>query len=348
MGARSGNSYLSAMRKLRARVRFGGEWIADPITHPAFLPQGRLIASLYDAQIEHPALMTQRLPDGDRVGWSYAHPASADEVRRRGLMLRAWAEQSAGFSTPDEGSVALAAMAAGREFFSHEGTGFDRNLENYYLAARRHDWCIATTRYAGPQQDREGNDRDRLHFNREADGSVTLSGAAIVSVAGGLAEEVLILPNLPITGISAAIVCAISANAAGVSFDCKPRTDEPGTLDCRLICQGVAISPPHIFLCSGDVGRARTMSLDTGLSHAAFYRAVLREIVRARVRQAPSPETSQEAALFLRRREIVDEADAYLREAEQRSAPDRWGQYVPENKFVQRASAALSRLNQVE
>ena len=36
MGARSGNNYLSAMRKLRSEVWLGGERIADPTTHPAW------------------------------------------------------------------------------------------------------------------------------------------------------------------------------------------------------------------------------------------------------------------------------------------------------------------------
>ena len=35
MGARSGNNYLSAMRKLKSEIWIGGERVADPTTHPA-------------------------------------------------------------------------------------------------------------------------------------------------------------------------------------------------------------------------------------------------------------------------------------------------------------------------
>ena len=55
MGARSGNNYLSAMRKLKSEVWIGGERVADPTTHPALKPVTHSLASLYDMQIEHPA-----------------------------------------------------------------------------------------------------------------------------------------------------------------------------------------------------------------------------------------------------------------------------------------------------
>ncbi len=38
MGARSGNNYLSALRKLKAEIWLGGERVADVTQHPAFMP----------------------------------------------------------------------------------------------------------------------------------------------------------------------------------------------------------------------------------------------------------------------------------------------------------------------
>ncbi len=64
MGARSGNNYLSAMRKLKSEVWIGGERVADPTTHPALKPVTRSLASLYDMQIEHPEAMTYRVEGG--------------------------------------------------------------------------------------------------------------------------------------------------------------------------------------------------------------------------------------------------------------------------------------------
>ena len=120
MGARSGNNYLTALRKLKAEVWLGGARIEDPTVHPALVHCARSIASLYDMQMEHPEAMTYRLDDGDRAGLSFIQPKSADEVRRRGAMFRRWAEYSGGMigRSPDYLNTSIAAMAAAWRFFS--------------------------------------------------------------------------------------------------------------------------------------------------------------------------------------------------------------------------------------
>ena len=48
-------------------------------------------------QMEHPGAMTFRTPDGDRIGYSFVQPASAEEVRKRSLMMRSsWRRFSGG------------------------------------------------------------------------------------------------------------------------------------------------------------------------------------------------------------------------------------------------------------
>ena len=65
MGARSGNNYLSAMRKLKADVWIGGQHVDDVTIHPAFVHGARSLASLYDLQAEAPEAMTFRTADGE-------------------------------------------------------------------------------------------------------------------------------------------------------------------------------------------------------------------------------------------------------------------------------------------
>src|SRR5271167_4186607 len=86
MGARSGNNYLSAMRKLKADVWIGGQRVEDVTIHPALVHCARSIASLYDMQGEHPEAMTFRTVDGDRAGMSFVQPANGDELRKRTAM----------------------------------------------------------------------------------------------------------------------------------------------------------------------------------------------------------------------------------------------------------------------
>src|SRR5229473_8528093 len=92
MGARSGNNYLSALRKLKAALCLDDVRVADPTIHPAFIQRARAIASLYDLQMEHPAAMTYRLDDGDRAGLPFIQPRSIEDLRKRSVMFRRWAE----------------------------------------------------------------------------------------------------------------------------------------------------------------------------------------------------------------------------------------------------------------
>jgi len=141
MGARSGNNYLSALRKLKREVWIGGERVSDPTTHPAIKPVTHSLASLYDMQIEHPEAMTYRVEGGERAGLSFIQPQSPDDVHRRSAMMRRWAEFRGGMlgRTPDYLNASIAAMAAAYEFFAAADKRFGDNIVEYYRAARRND-----------------------------------------------------------------------------------------------------------------------------------------------------------------------------------------------------------------
>ena len=145
MGARSGNNYLSSLRKLKADLWLDAARIEDPSIHPAFVRHARAIASLYDLQIEHPAAMTYRLDDGDRAGLSFIQARSAIEVQRRGAMFRRLADSTFGTlrSTPDGTNALVAGLAAASGYFNAIDPRFGDSLNKYYGEARRHDWCAA-------------------------------------------------------------------------------------------------------------------------------------------------------------------------------------------------------------
>src|SRR5437660_1435946 len=98
-------------------------------------------------QMEHPEAMTWRLEDGDRAGLSFIQPKNLDEVHKRSLMFRRWAEYSGGMlgRTPDYLNASIAAMAAASKFFSASDPRFGDNIQAYYREARKHDWCATHT-----------------------------------------------------------------------------------------------------------------------------------------------------------------------------------------------------------
>jgi len=114
MGARSGNNYLSSLKKLGAEIFLGGERVSDVTTHRAFRNCAQSLAQLYDMQSEHPEAMTFRTDDGGRAGLSFHQPRTPAELAKRSRMMKTWADFSGGFMgrTPDYLNVSITAMAA--------------------------------------------------------------------------------------------------------------------------------------------------------------------------------------------------------------------------------------------
>ncbi len=236
MGARSGTNYVTSLRKLKAEIWIGGERVGDVTQHPAFVRCARSIALLYDMQLERPEAMTYRTGDGDRVGLSFIQPANAQELHKRGLMIKRWADFSGGMlgRTPDYLNASLAAMAAAREFFAASDPRFGDNIARYYQDARRHDWC-ATHTLVNPRASRAAGwagqtdaDLALKLIDRTSDG-IVISGCRMLATLGPLAEQILVFPSTVLKAEPAAepfaLAFAMPCNAPGLRFLCRDPFD---------------------------------------------------------------------------------------------------------------------------
>jgi 4-hydroxyphenylacetate 3-monooxygenase len=360
MGARSGNNYLSALRKLKAEVWIGGERVADVTAHPAFMRCARSVASLYDLQIEHPEAMTFRAPEGDRIGYSFIQPKSADEVRKRGLTMRRWAEFSGGMlgRTPDYLNASIAAMAAAREFFAESDKRFGDNIANYYLEARRHDWC-ATHTLVNPRASRAQGwaghtDADlALKLVDQTRDGIIVSGCRMLATLGAISEELLVFPSTVLKAEPAAkpfaLAFAIACNAPGLKFICRdpfdigrshfdhPLASRFEEMDCVVVFKDVLVPWERVFLC-GDVERCNAMYGATGAVVSMMHQVVVKNVVKsefllglaARIAQASDamslPHVRERIAEMIETTEIMRSC---LRAAGADAAQDRWGVFAP-------------------
>ncbi len=271
MGARSGNNYLSALRRLKAALWLNGVRVGDPTVHPVFRPLARKIASLYDLQSENPGAMTYRLDDGDRIGYSFVHPVNLEERNKRSAMLQRWAELSVGSlpETPDTMNLQLATMAAAREYFAASNPAFGENLQNYYQEARRRDWCIA-----GAVTDTDSD----LRLVGGNDDGILVSGRQRLSLLAPFAEEMLLFP----TGVESsdrAMIFAINANAPRLEMRCRTSPNASGSLtECVATFDQVAIPAHRVFL-RGDIERCNSMLEKTGIAAILEERAALKDEV---------------------------------------------------------------------
>lgn len=352
MGARSGNNYLSALRKLKAELWIGATRVADPSIHPALVRRARAIASLYDLQMEHPGAMTWRLDDGDRAGISFIQPHSVAEVQMRGAMFRRWAEYSGGLldATPDGVNTVLAALAAAAPFFAAYDSRFGTNLQEYYRRARHHDWCAAHT-----MLDASAAAELRLELIEKRDEGIVVRGARRVSALGPLAEELIVLParDESITD-RFAIAFAINCNAPGLSLRCDdaPIASRFNELACVAIFDRVLIPSDRVFLC-GEVPRGGALLDATGAALNLRHHDVVRNTVAAEFRLGLAASLAEGCNLlaFPRIHARLNEmivaihlARALLQAAAAAAREDQWGQWLPLAEPLESATKLLAQL----
>jgi aromatic ring hydroxylase len=374
MGARSGNNYLSALRRLKAEVWIGGARVADPTIHPMLVHRARMIASLYDLQMEHPGAMTYRLEDGDRVGISFIQPSSRAELLSRGAMFRRWASYSGGLlrDTPDGCNAALAAMAAAKDFFATADSRFGTNVQDYYRNARRQDWCAAHTLIApysnagGEEVGPAAADNPLAVAESVAEG-LLVSGTRPVSPLAPLAEELIVFappgpPDQSVPAERSAPAFAINCNARGLKLICAAPKDSPGRpaterrsfeeMACTAIFDRMLIPWERVFL-FGDLARRRAMLDETGATLNLLHRQTVRSAAAAEFRLGRVANLVDRCGALTFppiRAQLIEQAWAthlasiLIHAAEVGAPTDRWGQALPQSAPLALASELLQQL----
>src|SRR6202041_2074768 len=364
MGARSGNNYLSSLKKLGAEVWIGGARAGDVTAHPAFANCARSVASLYDMQMEHPETMTFRTDDGGRAGMSFIIPKTADDLRKRSRMMKTWADFGCGMlgRTPDYLNVSLAAMAAAREFFAESDKRHGDNIWNYYMEARHHDWC-ATHTLVNPRASRAAGwagqtDADlALKLVEKTKDGIVVNGCRMLATLAPLSEELLVFPSTVLKAAPAAepfaLAFAIPCNAKGLKFICRdsldPNVDRSKShfdaplasrfeeMDCVVIFEDVLVPWERVFLC-GDVARCNALYGETSAVVHMMHQVVVKNVAKAEfvlglaVRIAEVTDALSLPHVRERLAEMIETTEtmrACLRAAEADAAVDKWGLMVP-------------------
>jgi len=358
VGARSGNNYLSALKKLGAEIWLGNERIRDVTTHPAFVSRARATASLYDMQIENPEAMTFRTEDGARAGLSFIEPRSAAQLRKRDKMIKTWADYTCGFppDTPELVNVSLAAMDAAHQFFGESDSRLADNLQRYYREARDHDWR-GTEVLPDPGASATGPGvavaAQTLRTVERTDAGLVVSGSRRLPPSAPLCEELLVLPPTTLEAGPAseqlANLFAIPCNTRGVRIVCREifhperrSSDHPlgrrfDQLECIVVFDRVVVPWERVFL-SGDVARCNAEQSST---NSALHRAHLVTLhnlataefllgLAAGVAHDTAGKSSQGVGERLAQMiAITGSLRAHLHDAQAGAAADRWSIFVP-------------------
>ena len=359
MGARSGSNYLTSLKRLGAEIQLGGERFGEVTAHPTFRNCARSIASLYDMQMERPEQMTYRTDDGGRSGLSFIQPKSVEDLRKRTRMTTAWANFSGGMlrNTPDNANATIAAMAAARDFFAASDPRFGDNITNYYLEARKHDWCTAV---ALPHS-------SAVDLLDETSAGVIVTRWMRASLAP-FAEELLVLSPPALTNDTSsqplAIAFAIPLNTDGVRlahqkvevprsrFD-APLSSRFTQIDCMVGFDHVMVPWSRVFL-YGDVARCNAMLEETNASVHMMHQVAIKNLaqgefmlgIAAKIAEVNGALDSREVSDRIG--EIVSGIDtmrASLRAGETDASADRWGIFAPARVPLETAQNLFAELN---
>lgn len=306
MGARTGEQYLAGLRAAGAEVWLGGERIADVTSHPATRNAARAIAALYDMQHD-PALreaLTFPSPTtGDPVGMTFLTPRTRDDLARRRVAMKHWADFSGGFlgRTPDYLNVAFMAMAAAADYFAAEESRYGENIRRYFEHLRERDLCLTHT-LINPQADRSKAVGEQAEpflpagiVEERADG-IIIRGARMLATLAPFADEIMVFPSTVLRhgGPNVeryAFAFAIPCNTPGLRFLCREgfdlgrsHFDHPlgsrfEELDAVVVFDDVLVPWERVFL-KGDVERCNAVHGATNAVVHIMHQVVTRYVAK--------------------------------------------------------------------
>jgi 4-hydroxyphenylacetate 3-monooxygenase len=276
MGARTGAAYLSGLKDER-EIWFEGARVKDVVSHPILGRMARTLAELYDFQRdpELESKLTYPSPkSGEPVSLAFIQPRSVDDLVRRRVMFKHWADYSGGMlgRTPDYLNAILAGCATSIDYFRRNGVEYGARIVAYYEDCRERDLC-ATHTFVDPQINRARSQSEQadptvpLHIVGENAAGLVVSGARMLATLAPYADELHVFPSPSRTQQSDAprfaFAFALPLAAPGLKFMCResyaggstadyPLTARYEEMDAVAVFDNVVVPWERVFL-KGDI-----------------------------------------------------------------------------------------------
>lgn len=364
MGARTGQQYLDGLRAAGAEVWLHGERVADVTAHPALRRAARSVAHLYDMQHD-PALAAElTFPSpatGDRVGMTFITPKTREDLVRRRVAMKHWADFSGGYMgrTPDYLNVACMAMAAAAGFFGGEDPAQGERIRRYFAHIRERDLCLTHT-LINPQANRSktvGEQPDPFlpaGIVAENDRGLVIRGARMLATLGPFADEIMVFPSTVLRhgGPNVeryAFAFATPCNTPGLRFLCResydlgrshfdhPLASRFEELDAIVVFDDVLVPWDRVFL-KGDVERCNAVHGATDAVVHMMHQVVTKNVAKTEFLLGVASllvdtiQVDQFQHVQEKLAEIIINLElmrACLRAAEADAAPNQWGVMTP-------------------
>jgi 4-hydroxyphenylacetate 3-monooxygenase len=269
MALRTGENFLSELRRTRRAVYVDGECIANVADHPAFAAGARSLARLFDyaAAPENREAMTFASPETGAPAWRcWQIPRSHADLRAKRIAAEKWAELTFGLMgrTPDHVANFFAGYAAKPRLFGK----FSDNLVAFYRHARD-THAYLTYAIVPPQIDRSKpahRQKDPTLYAgvvKENDAGIFLSGGQQLATAAVYSDYIQVSCIHPLQpgDESYAINVAIPCDAPGLrlyarrpfalgagSAEDYPLTSRFDEADCFVVLDNCFVPWERVFV----------------------------------------------------------------------------------------------------
>jgi len=272
---KNGAEYIEALKRMKPRVYYRGEKLADPYGHPAILPHVRTAAVTYDLAVDpkHAETMTAVSSlTGERISRFTHLFSSPEDLIRKIEMLRLIGQET---GTCFQRCVGLdginAIWSVAFEVDRAKGTDYHRRFRTFLERLQREDLMAAGAmtdvkgdRSLPPWQQPDPDMYVRV-VDRRPDG-IVIRGAKTHITGAVNSHEILVMPTLglPPEGADYAVACAVPIDAPGLTLVFGRQTNddrkaEEGMFDCgtsfgvvggesTLIFEDVFVPRERIFL----------------------------------------------------------------------------------------------------
>ena len=377
MPVRTGAEYLEGLRGAR-ELWFDGERVGDVTRHPILGRPARTLAELYDLQWAPPYRERLTYPSpttGQPVSLAFVQPRSVDDLVRRRIMFKTWADHTAGMlgRSPDYLNAILAGLASAHAYFDKNGPEYGERIVAYYGHCREHDLC-ATHTFVDPQSNRARTQTDQadpdvpLHIVGETREGLVVSGARMLATLAPYADELMVFPSPsrthPTDASRYAFAFALAMSAPGLSFICRESFDTGGSLtdypltarfdemDAVAVFDEVVVPWDRVFL-KGDIALCNGLFRFTNAFTHGIHQFTTKNLAKAElvlgvaslvaeaIGRTELPTYQQLLG------EIVDAVEtlrAYLRAAEADAIVDQYGDVVPNPDIISTARNFFPRV----
>ncbi len=166
---------------------------------------------------------------GDPVATSFLTPRTPEDLAKRGLAFKAWADRSLGMlgRTPDYLNSALMALASAADWFAQADPAFGDHVRAYYERVREDD-LLCTHTLVPPQANRavaasqQAGGSLMAHISTQDDNGIVVRGARLLATIGPFADELLVFPSTLLRNTPEdkqySFACAIPNNAPGLRY----------------------------------------------------------------------------------------------------------------------------------